>query len=198
MNENNNYIVSRNCCEYIIDCIKSKKNFSIELHMKYIQEAIKEKMENENSTHFNKLQELRTPENESTWNYLSLSDSSWLSANPSYDNNTILTKDEFKILLFLRYNLPVPNLPKICDGCGKPFTVEHALIYKKGGLIIARHDHLKYEIANLFNNILPSSQIKIEPKLLIAENEKDEDRLVGDISVKDIWNDDRTSILIYK
>ena len=42
--------------------------------------------------------------------------------------------------------------------------------------------------------MLPSNQIRIEQKLPLAESMKEEDRLVRDISVRDMWNDDRISI----
>lgn len=64
--------------------------------------------------------------------------------------------------------------------------MEHTLACKKGGLIIARHDYLKFKLANLLNDALPSNHIRIEPKLQLSENMKEKDRLVGDATVRDI------------
>ena len=123
-----------------------------------------------------------------------MSDSSWLSANPSNDNYTALTKDEFKISLFLRHNLPAPNLPSKCNGYGQPFTIEDALCCKIGGLITARHDHLKFELANLLGNVLPQSYVKIEPTLPYAADQYGSNRLVSDASARNIWKDNKISI----
>ena len=56
---------------------------------------------------------------------------------PSNDKNTILTKDEHKIALCLRWRMEMPNMPKKYDSCGLNFTIEHAFACKKGSLIIA-------------------------------------------------------------
>ena len=75
LNENNNCTISRNCCECIIDCIANKEGFIKESHAKCVKKAIKEIMENKKLMRNNKPQELKIPENESTQNHFSLSDS---------------------------------------------------------------------------------------------------------------------------
>ena len=47
-----------------------------------------------------------------------------------------LTAQEFRDALALRYQKPLLNVPSNCDGCGSPFSLDHALICRKGGLII--------------------------------------------------------------
>ena len=60
--------------------------------------------------------------------------SSWLNAIPMEEHGLPLNKQEFRDSLFLRYDLPLPNLPSYC-ACGEVFTVNYALACKKGGFI---------------------------------------------------------------
>ena len=68
--------------------------------------------------------------------------SSWLNAIPIEEHGLPLNNQEFGDFLCLRYNLPLPNLPSYC-ACGKMFSVDHALSYKKGGFIAQRHDTIR-------------------------------------------------------
>ena len=45
----------------------------------------------------------------------------WLSAMPSARNDTILSAEEFRDGLAMRYSKPLLRLPGTCDGCGKAF-----------------------------------------------------------------------------
>lgn len=69
-----------------------------------------------NTTEFNTLINEEIKRN---MNNIKQCNNSWLSANPSCDNNAILTKEEFKIPLCLRSELNMPNLPKKCYGHGE-------------------------------------------------------------------------------
>eukprot|EP00957_Ditylum_brightwellii_P189537 14427410-Ditylum_brightwellii.AAC.1 len=51
----------------------------------------------------------------------------WLNMLPRYGNNTVLGEQEFCDNLLLRYRCTPADLPKTCDGCGKKFTLIHAL-----------------------------------------------------------------------
>ena len=64
----------------------------------------------------------------------------WLSAVPHRLNGTELSQEEFRDNLRLRYGLMPQDIPATCDGCGKKFSIEHALSCPKGGLVLARHD----------------------------------------------------------
>ena len=47
----------------------------------------------------------------------------------------LCNKREFRDALRLRYDWPIPNIPSICV-CGSMFTVDHAMICQRGGLVI--------------------------------------------------------------
>jgi len=63
----------------------------------------------------------------------------WLSAMPTHVSGTILSSTELRDALMLQYARLPSNLPTSCDECGesKTFDVNHALDYKKGGLVTA-------------------------------------------------------------
>ena len=56
------------------------------------------------------------------------------------------------------------DIPATCDGCGKKFSIEHALSCPKGGLVLARHDDAAKEWVNLGARSLVSSAITYTPK----------------------------------
>ena len=53
--------------------------------------------------------------------------SSLLSALPLAKSQFDLSAQEFKDGLVLRYRKPLLSLPSVFDGCGAPFSIEHAL-----------------------------------------------------------------------
>jgi hypothetical protein len=59
----------------------------------------------------------------------------WLLVIPDCLNGNSLSAEEFRDNLRLRYNLLLPNMPQLCDGCGAPMTIKHALCCKVGGLV---------------------------------------------------------------
>ena len=63
-----------------------------------------------------------------------------LSAVPHCLNGMELSWEEFRNNLRLRYELMPQDIPTTCNGCGKKFSIEHALSCLKGGLVLAQHD----------------------------------------------------------
>ena len=57
------------------------------------------------------------------------------------------------------------DIPTTCDGCGKKFSIEHALSCLKGGLVLARHDEAAKEWGALGARALVPSAINYEPKI---------------------------------
>ena len=68
------------------------------------------------------------------------SNGAWPSALPHVLNGTELSREEFQDNLRLRYGLMPQDIPTTCNGCGKKFSIEHALSCPKGGLFLACHD----------------------------------------------------------
>ena len=87
----------------------------------------------------------------------------WLSALPSFVNGTELSAQQFRDALLIRYARTPGDLPCFCDGCGKEFTLRHALECKKGGLVHARHDEVKIELVDIGKMALPDSCVRVEP-----------------------------------
>ena len=57
------------------------------------------------------------------------------------------------------------DIPATCDGCGKKFSIEHALSCPKGGLVLARHDDAAKEWGALGSRAFVPSAITYEPKI---------------------------------
>ena len=68
--------------------------------------------------------------------------SSWLTVLSIRDMNFDLNKSEFQDAVKLRYDWDVPDMPSVCV-CGDHFNVDHAMICKKGGFVIQRHNELR-------------------------------------------------------
>ena len=96
---------------YLINGIVNKMIFNAKLHKECMDKALEIKMKEEIEANSKKFINLKNSMEDSTREHLSRTDSSWLSANLSCDNHTILIKDKFKTTLFLRHNLLVLNLP---------------------------------------------------------------------------------------
>ena len=52
-----------------------------------------------------------------------------------------------------------------CDGCGAAFTICHALDCKKGGLVIARRNNLRDEVADLAGKPFTPADVRDNPKI---------------------------------
>jgi len=66
--------------------------------------------------------------------------SGWLTVLPVSQDHYDLTAQAFHGALALCYQKPLLNVPSSCDGCGALFSLDHALICRKGGLIIQHHN----------------------------------------------------------
>ena len=67
--------------------------------------------------------------------------SNWLTVIPLKDMDFDLNKREFRDSVRLRNDWPIPDNPSVCV-CGSMFTVDHAMICHRGGLVIQRHNEL--------------------------------------------------------
>jgi len=69
--------------------------------------------------------------------------SGWLTMLPVSQDHYDLTAQEFRDALALHYWKLLLNVPSSCDGCGTPFSLDHALICRKGVLIIQLHNEVR-------------------------------------------------------
>ena len=68
--------------------------------------------------------------------------SNWLTVIPIKEIYFNLNKREFRDAIKLRYNWEITDIPAICT-CGDLFTADHAMVCRRGGLIIQRHDEIR-------------------------------------------------------
>jgi len=68
--------------------------------------------------------------------------SSWLTVLPIRDMNFDLNKSEFRYAVKLKYDWDVPDMPSVCV-CEDHFNVDHAMICKRSGFVIQRHNELR-------------------------------------------------------
>ena len=92
----------------------------------------------------------------------------WLNAIPIEEHGLALKEQEFRDSLYLRYNLPMPNLPSYCT-CGEMFTVNHALSCKKGGFVAQRHDTIRDLLTSHISKVCRN--VETEPLLQPLDNE---------------------------
>ena len=94
----------------------------------------------------------------------------WLSVYPSHLNSTVLSTNEWRDNVRLRYNHIPLDMPKLCDGCGAHMTVEHALSCKKGGLVSLRHDGVADEWRHLCGCGFTPGRAEREPHIYSSAN----------------------------
>ena len=90
---------------------------------------------------------------------------SWLSAVTHRLNGTELSQEKLWHNLCLRYGLMPQDIPATCDSCGNRFSIEHAISFSKGGLVLARHDGASKEWGALGSRARVPSSISYEPKI---------------------------------
>ena len=95
--------------------------------------------------------------------------SSWLNAIPFEEQGLQLNKQEFRDSLRMRYNLPLFGLPSFC-ACGKSFSINHTLSYKKGGFVAQRHDGIRDMLTSVICKVCKN--VETEPHLQPLDNER--------------------------
>lgn len=89
---------------------------------------------------------------------------------------------EFRDALALRYHRSIVALPAMCDGCGEPTSVDHALNCRKGGLVIKRHNEVRDTLGELLALAFGNQIIK-QPVIKEADPETNEQGLIADLAV---------------
>ena len=88
--------------------------------------------------------------------------SSWLTVLPIRDMDFDLNKSEFRDAVKLRNDWEVPDTPSVCV-CGDIFSVDHAMICKRGGFVIQCHNELRDLEAELLSMVC--KDVEVEPVL---------------------------------
>ena len=86
----------------------------------------------------------------------------------------------------MRYSKPISNLPGNCDGCGREFSIQHALECKKGGLITLRHNEIRDTVGDLAS--LYWKDIRREPIIREGVPNNQTTALYADLLVRGVWN----------
>mmetsp|Transcript_4493 Transcript_4493/g.9665 ORF Transcript_4493/g.9665 Transcript_4493/m.9665 type:complete len:151 (+) Transcript_4493:354-806(+) len=89
----------------------------------------------------------------------------WLTAIPHVLNRTLLSAEEFNDNLRIRFGLTPLHLPDHYDGFSSPFTMEHAMQCRQGGLILQRHNNVAGEWHMLCAEALKPSAVTDEPRI---------------------------------
>jgi len=71
--------------------------------------------------------------------------SGWLTCIPAAQDHFDLTPRD---ALAVRYKKLLLGFPPTCDGCGTPSSLDHALVCRKGGLIIQYYNEVRDAIGS--------------------------------------------------
>mmetsp|Transcript_18461 Transcript_18461/g.23887 ORF Transcript_18461/g.23887 Transcript_18461/m.23887 type:complete len:329 (-) Transcript_18461:131-1117(-) len=116
--------------------------------------------------------------------------SSWLSVLPIARDGYDLTAEQFRDKLAERYGREPLSLPKECDGCGAPFSLQHGLDCMKGGLVKKGHDQLRDQCIALAD--LAWGGVIVEPLVKEQTGRLKED-LRADFSVRGVWDEQKVA-----
>ena len=129
--------------------------------------------------------------------------SSWVTACPSNDHSTVLSKAEFVDAVYIRYGWVLPDLPDACV-CGATFDVQHALDCMIGGYRTIQHNETRDVIASVIREA-GFKAVEIEPRLQPLSGERLEyksavrdDEARSDIKCTGFWRPMRTAFFDIK
>ena len=88
--------------------------------------------------------------------------SNWLTVIPLKELDYNLNKKEFRDAFKLRYDWEITDTPMIC-AYGVQFSVDHAMVCRRGGFIIQRHNELRDLEAEMLRMVC--NDVEVEPVL---------------------------------
>ena len=94
----------------------------------------------------------------------------WMSVCGTTVSGTVFSATGFWDLLCARYNVPPLNLQSHCNICGTNFKANLTLSCSKGGLVIARHNEVSYELLYLAWRDFTPSSVHSEPPIYQSHN----------------------------
>ena len=134
-----------------------------ESHIKSAQQTVRKERVQEWEERAERIRESAPPRIQRILDVASEKGSSvWLTALPLKEQGFNLSKRELRDAVKLRYDWRIDDIPSICV-CGDTFTVDHAMICKRGGFVIMRHNELRDLETELLNIVC--SDVQVEPVL---------------------------------
>ena len=88
--------------------------------------------------------------------------------HPIEEHRFYLSKNDFRDALCLRYSRPVTDMTLRCE-CGLDSTIDHAMICKKGGFPILRHNEIRNITTDLLKEVC--HDVSVEPLLRPLDGE---------------------------
>ncbi|KAL7463315.1 hypothetical protein ACHAXS_003701 [Conticribra weissflogii] len=167
------YDTSLLATESLVDCLIYHSEIDLQAHHRHILNTRQQCHQQLHNIHNDLLTSFLTSTPPETQHRLARAKvgGSWLTVIPKAINGTILSAEEFRDNLRLRYGLTPEFLPKTCDGCNKTFTITHALNCRKGGLVSLRHSEIANEWAHLCAIALGSDSIINEPSIFLGKSQ---------------------------
>ena len=89
----------------------------------------------------------------------------WLIAIPYLLNSTELSQEEFWDNLRLRYGLMPQKIHATCNGCGERLSIEHALSWSKGVIVLEHQEENAKEWGDLGDRAMNPSDISYKHKI---------------------------------
>ena len=122
--------------------------------------------------------------------------SNWVTAYPSYERHTDLSKGEFTDAVCMRYGWPIANIDTVC-ACGTNFSVEHALNCQYGGLRAIQHNEVRDVVGQCMKDA-SYAHVEIEPRLQELSGEVFQHKTTNreaearsDVKCKGFWSKER-------
>ena len=109
--------------------------------------------------------------------------SSWLSVLPLVRSQFDLSAQEFRDGLALLHRKPLLSLPAVCNGCGAPFSIKHALDCCFGSLVTRRHN----EVCGAFGDLASLVWLPVVKEPVVHDGSADADVLIADLCGHGVW-----------
>ena len=91
----------------------------------------------------------------------------WITTLVLEATGSTLDAKEFRDALCLHFGMDLGNFPLQCDMCGGN-SVDHSLLCKKGGKVLAHHDQVEHKWRNMCTHALGNANIVDKPHLKIS------------------------------
>ena len=182
------FCASRDATQIVVGAVKNECGFDIDTHEEAVYQARIEdhklKDKNNEEKYAITLPKFGLHQQRAIQRAKDNKLSSWLTVIPVEKSHFDLSAREFRDGLALRYKRPL-CLPTKCDGCGFPFSIEHALNCRKGGLVSRRHNEIRDAVGDLAS--LAWGQVIREPVVQEADFHDGQEALVADLAVRGVW-----------